>query len=147
GAKEELKEIENITDPKEQYKKVNSAYMKHSSNLSSANSYYNQLGGDTSGVNWTDESKYSGVVNKLKGIKDKYEGENNKSNGSSNISVTKNCSECKNSITGQYFQKDGKYFCSQYCFNNYYVCDKCQQKITGEYYSSGSNINKNKKGI
>ncbi|CAG8648579.1 5154_t:CDS:2, partial [Ambispora gerdemannii] len=89
--------------------------------------------------------EYGELFKKLEVINDKATAENNKNNSSNNINTAKNCSECKNSITGQCLQDDGKKFCSQYCFDNYYVCDKCQQKITGKYYSSGSNQNTNKK--
>ena len=113
-AKEELENIKKITNPQEQYEKVESAYREHSSKLGDANSYYSQLGGDTSGTNWADESKYSGIVNELKKIKEKYEEENNRNND--NISNFNYCSECKKTIVSQYFQKDGKKFCSQYCW-------------------------------
>src|ERR1043166_1124780 len=122
-AKEELAEIKKIINLQEQYEKVNSSFEKHSRNLLSAQGLLNSynINGE---VNMSDFWDYSGIVNELRKIKDKYEEENNKSNA--NTLKSSYCSECKNSIIGQYFQKDGKKFCSQHCFDNCYVCSNCK---------------------
>ncbi|CAI2178292.1 15689_t:CDS:2 [Funneliformis geosporum] len=132
-AREELTEIEKITNLQEQNQKVNSAFEKHSRNLLNAQGLLNShnINGE---VSMNDFWDYSGIVNKLKEIKAKYEEESNKNDtNSANILNSLNyCSECKKTITGQYFQKDGKKFCSQHCFDEYCLCDNCARGLICE---------------